>query len=196
MTALTDNQIKNTYQGLIQVPGGVTSALKTMEDGLGAALPVKVNQTIFQFSDRPETQAGGPVALKSETDALATAVAAAGDAKLNVAQTWNKAQRSKVTYITDDGAVNLTLDLSVSNCFFINLSKSRYLTTPTNMVEGQSGYIDVLNNGHAFTYDTATWEFPDNTTPVFSQQRCLLFYEVLAYNKIYCWAAPGFNPAA
>ena len=78
MTALTDNQIKNTYMGLLQVPGGVSNTFKRLEDGLGAALPVRVKTDIVEFDARPEVTSAGQVALKSETDALATAVAAAG----------------------------------------------------------------------------------------------------------------------
>jgi len=48
MSNLSNQQINQTFNGLLQVPGGVTSALQTVQDGNGANTQLKVSTTQVQ----------------------------------------------------------------------------------------------------------------------------------------------------
>jgi glycerophosphoryl diester phosphodiesterase len=48
MSNLSNQQINQTFNGLLQVPGGVTPALQTVQDGNGASTQLKVSTTQVQ----------------------------------------------------------------------------------------------------------------------------------------------------
>lgn len=72
---------------------------------------------------------------------------------LSSAQTWLKAQRSAIIPLTD--ASTIAVDISLSNLFKVTLGGNRTLGVPTNIVEGQTGCIDVrqdLTGGRSLAY--------------------------------------------
>lgn len=66
-------------------------------------------------------------------------------AKLQNAQTWLNAQRGQVEALTDTPTI--PLDLNRANNFSLTLTDDRTLENPTNLVPGQSGAIEVTQDG-------------------------------------------------
>ena len=50
MSNLGPQKINNSYLGLLQVEGGITTALKPVTDGLGVATPWELSSTSVGFS--------------------------------------------------------------------------------------------------------------------------------------------------
>lgn len=83
-------------------------------------------------------------------------------AKLDLNQTWAKAQRAATTALTDGATINL--DFSLTNDFSVTLGGNRSFTA-TNMVAGQRGVIRIKQD--ATGGRTASWstdfEFVEQT---------------------------------
>ena len=45
MSNLGPQQINESYPGLLQVPGGITTVLQTVTDGLGVSTPLQLSTT-------------------------------------------------------------------------------------------------------------------------------------------------------
>ena len=66
-------------------------------------------------------------------------------AALGTAQTFTAGQRGEITTLTD--GANISVDLSASNNFVVELAGNRTLDNPSNIVAGQSGSIFVVQDG-------------------------------------------------
>lgn len=95
--------------------------------------------------------------------------------------TFTAAQRGSITTLTDGATI--TPDFSVANMFRVQLGGNRTLATPTNLVEGQSGSIDIYqdNTGsRTLAYEWA-WDFIGGVAPTLStnaRARDKLVYQV------------------
>lgn len=69
----------------------------------------------------------------------------ANTAKLNVTQSFTKAQRGGVVALTDGATI--TPDFSAGNNFSVTLGGNRTLANPTNIAAGQSGAITLTQDG-------------------------------------------------
>lgn len=69
----------------------------------------------------------------------------ANTAKLNVTQSFTKAQRGSVVALTDGATI--TPDFSAGNNFSVTLGGNRTLANPTNIAAGQSGAITITQDG-------------------------------------------------
>jgi hypothetical protein len=81
---------------------------------------------------------------------------------------WNKAQVGIYSVLTD--ATTIAMDLSLANNFELVLGGNRILGTPTNIIEGQSGVIDIyqdITGGRTLAFSWA-WNFPGRITPTLS----------------------------
>jgi hypothetical protein len=76
---------------------------------------------------------------------VAQSVAARLTTFLATANRWSKAQRGDVVTLTD--AATIAVDLSLGNNFTVTLGGNRTLGAPTNVVAGQSGMIEVVQDG-------------------------------------------------
>lgn len=99
--------------------------------------------------------------------AIGTTVQAfdANTAKLNVAQSFTKAQRGSVVALTDGATI--TPDFSAGNNFSVTLGGNRTLANPTNITAGQSGVIAVSQDAtgsRTLAFGTY-WKFASGTAP-------------------------------
>lgn len=121
----------------------------------------------------------------------------AATAKLNVAQTYTKAQRGAIVALTDGATI--TPNFADGNMFRVELGGNRILANPTNLVKGQSGSIDVHqdNTGsRTLTYGWG-WQFAAGVTPALTsaaRAKDKLTYQVDEYktsNVTISIASPG-----
>lgn len=89
-------------------------------------------------------------------------------ANLASANTWTAPQRVTSTILTDAPTINI--DFGATQDFEVVLSGTRILGEPTNIVKGQSGVIDVRQDGTGGRALTYAWcyVFPLNVVPVLS----------------------------
>lgn len=112
----------------------------------------------------------------------------ADTAKTDVAQVYTAAQRSTVTTLADGATI--TPDFSASNDFTVTLGGNRTLANPTNQVAGQSGFIEINQDGtgsRTLSFGT-DWEFEGGATPTLTTTASatdLLVYWVKADGTIY-----------
>lgn len=121
----------------------------------------------------------------------------AATAKLNVAQTYTKAQRGGVVDLTDGATI--TPNFADGNMFRVELAGNRILANPTNLVKGQSGSIDIHqdNTGsRTLTYGWG-WQFAAGVAPALTlaaRAKDKLTYQVDEYktsNVTISIASPG-----
>ena len=89
----------------------------------------------------------------------------ANTAKLNVTQSFTKAQRGTPVALTD--AATVATDLSLGNHYTLTLGGNRTLGAPTNQTAGQSGVIVITQDGtgsRTLAYNSV-WKFPSGTAP-------------------------------
>lgn len=117
-------------------------------------------------------------------------------ARLNKNQTFTKAQRGTPVQLTD--AATIATDLSLGNHFYLTIGGNRTLGQPTNMTAGQSGSIQITQDGtgsRTLAYH-ADWLFPGGTDPVLSTAASaidLLSYQVnQAGTKVFASLQKGF----
>lgn len=101
-----------------------------------------------------------------------------------LAHTFTAAQRGSYTTLTD--AATIAIDLSANNFFKVLLGGNRTLGVPTNIVEGQSGQIDVYQDGtgsrtlaYSWVYQFASGTAPTLTTGKYTKDE--LAYTVNLY---------------
>lgn len=90
----------------------------------------------------------------------------ANTAKLNVTQSFTKAQRGSVVALTDGATI--TPDFSAGNNFSVTLGGNRTLANPTNQTAGQSGAITITQDGtgsRTLAYGS-NWKFSNGSAPV------------------------------
>lgn len=90
----------------------------------------------------------------------------ANTAKLNVTQSFTKAQRGTVVAMTDGATI--TPDFSAGNNFSVTLGGNRTLANPTNLTAGQSGAIVITQDGtgsRTLAYGSY-FKFPSGSAPV------------------------------
>lgn len=82
--------------------------------------------------------------------------------------TFSRAQRGAYATLTDSATI--TPDFSLGNMFRVQLGGNRTLDNPTNLVEGQSGCIDVYqdNTGSRTLSYGWGWDFPNGVVPTLS----------------------------
>ena len=86
-------------------------------------------------------------------------------AKLDVAQSFTKAQRGTPVALTSTSA-SIATDLSLSNNFSHTTSENTTLANPTNIVAGQSGVIVITQGGTVRTMAFGSnWKFSGGTAP-------------------------------
>ncbi len=105
----------------------------------------------------------------------------ANNASKGIANTFIGAQRATVTALSDGATI--TPDFSANNDYIVQLGGNRALANPTNLVKGQSGSIDVLQDAtgsRTLSYAWG-WSFPNGTAPTLSTAGCTrdtLYYDV------------------
>lgn len=100
-------------------------------------------------------------------------------AKLDVVQSFTKAQRGTVVALTD--ASSIATDLSLGNNFSVTLGGNRTLANPTNTTAGQSGVIVITQDGtgsRTLAYGS-NWKFPTGTAPTLTTTAAAV--DVLCY---------------
>ena len=112
-------------------------------------------------------------------------------------QTWTAAQRGAYVTLTD--AATIAVNLALANFFRVQLGGNRTLGAATNIVEGQSGQIDVYQDGtgsrtlaYAWMYQFASGTAPTLTTGKYTKD--VLAYTVAKYasaNVTISNASPG-----
>lgn len=103
----------------------------------------------------------------------------ANTAKLNVTQSFSKAQRGSITALTD--GTTITPDFSAANNFSVTLGGNRTLANPTNLTAGQSGIIVITQDGtgsRTLAYGSY-FKFPGGTAPTLTTTASAV--DVLAY---------------
>ena len=159
---------------------GVAGILPTANGGTGvayftAAGPTQVrtytfpdaNATVVVSADiGTSVQAYDSTTLKSADIGTSVQAYDADTAKLDVAQSYTKAQRGTPVALTSSGA-SIAVDLSLANNYYHALTESTTLAAPSNAVAGQSGII--ILNQHASSPKTlaynAFWKFAGGTAP-------------------------------
>ena len=113
---------------------------------------------------------------------------------LNSINVWNKSQRGKIQVPTF--AATQTFDFSLGNHFIITATSNFTLANPTNMVVGQSGTIEIAQDGtgsRVISWGT-WWVAAGGTKPVLStaaNARDLLSYFVKNNGTIFVNIAKG-----
>lgn len=103
----------------------------------------------------------------------------ANTAKLNVAQSFTKAQRGSISTLTD--GTTITPDFSLGNNYSVTLGGNRTLANPTNITAGQSGVIVITQDGtgsRTLAYGSY-FKFPGGTAPTLTTTASAV--DVLAY---------------
>lgn len=102
---------------------------------------------------------------------------------LSTANTWTAAQRSSFSNLTD--AATITIDLSLANNFRVVLGGNRTLGVPTNIVEGQSGVINVFQDGTGSRTLSYAWPFmfASGTAPTLSTGKYTIDQLVYMVNR-------------
>ena len=105
----------------------------------------------------------------------------ADTAKTDVAQSFTAAQRGTYVLLTDGATI--TPDFALGNMFRVQLGGNRTLANPTNVVEGQSGSIDIYqdNTGSRTLAYQWGWDFIGGIAPTLSiaaRSRDKLVYQV------------------
>lgn len=126
----------------------------------GTKIGTSTSQKLGFFNSTPVVQQSGN--LISGLQALGLVVSGSISlsdisALFSTANTWTAAQRSSFTTATD--GVNITLDFSASNNFRVTLGGNRTLAVPTNIGEGQSGVINVFQDGTGSRTLSYAWPF-------------------------------------
>lgn len=89
-------------------------------------------------------------------------------AKTNQAQTYTAATRGAIATLAD--AATITPNFAQANMFRVQLGGNRTLANPTNLVEGQSGSIDIHQDntgGRTLAFGWG-WDFPGGVAPTLS----------------------------
>ena len=89
----------------------------------------------------------------------------ANNAVLNATQSFTAGQRG--TYITLTDGATITPDFALGNMFRVMLGGNRTLANPTNLVEGQSGCIDVYQDStgsRSLSFNWG-WDWPNASPP-------------------------------
>ncbi len=104
-------------------------------------------------------------------------------ARHDQSQTFTGSQQTKVTTLVDGATI--PIDASANNAFNVTLGGARELSNPTNVVEGMSWVVRVIQDGtglraltFAANYEWATAGAPDLSADTAAQERLLTFYAV------------------
>jgi hypothetical protein len=103
----------------------------------------------------------------------------ANTAKLNVTQSFTKAQRGTIVSLTDGSTI--TPDFSLGNNYSVTLGGNRTLANPTNITAGQSGVIVITQDGtgsRTLAYGSY-FKFAGGTAPTLTTTAAAV--DVLAY---------------
>jgi hypothetical protein len=102
------------------------------------------------------------------TSAFTAATAGTDYVAPGTVTTFTAAQRGAYNVLTDGATI--TPDFAVANMFRVQLAGNRTLANPTNLVEGQSGSIDVVqdNTGSRTLAYQWGWDFVGGTVPTLS----------------------------
>lgn len=143
--------------------------------GAGAAIPV--GEAYFVYCDGTDIVA--TTAGNASTATLATTAtnatnlggfAAAGYARLAVANTFTKGQVSTRVAVTLDTG-NLDIDCSLSNSFYHLTTAALTLTAPTNATDGQQFSL-IIEQGagapHTISFAASTFIWENGTVPALS----------------------------
>ena len=88
--------------------------------------------------------------------------------QINVVNTYTKAQRTTIVTLADGATI--TPDMDAGNDFQVTLGGNRTLANPSNLTEGQSGSIRVVQDGtgsRTLTFGSY-YKFSGGTPPIFS----------------------------
>jgi hypothetical protein len=135
-------------------------------------------------------------------------VASSSYARKDAAQTFTKGQSGAYTVLTDGATI--TPDFSLANMFRVGLAGNRTLANPSNLVAGQSGTIDIYQDGtgsRTLAYQWG-WQFTQGSVPVLSttaRAKDKLAYQVDVYAQsavtisnsspgVVTWNAHGLMP--
>lgn len=103
----------------------------------------------------------------------------ANTAKLNITQSFTKAQRGTIVSLTDGATI--TPDFSLGNNYSVTLGGNRTLANPTNITAGQSGVIVITQDGtgsRTLAYGSY-FKFAGGTAPTLTTTAAAV--DVLAY---------------
>lgn len=191
----------------VNVTGTTTITAVTLQQGrevtvvFGGALTLTNGASLILPTGANITTAAGDIAVfRGEASSVARCISytKAGNvpAATNQNQTFTKAQRGTPVSLTQ--AATIAVDLSLGNHFYTTMTGNRTLGQPTNMTAGQSGTIEIIQDGtgsRTLAYH-ADWLFPGGTDPVLSTaagSKDLLCYQVnQAGDKVYANLLKGF----
>lgn len=121
---------------------------------------------------------------KMTSGVVSAATAGTDYAGISTAQSFTKAQRGDVVSLTYSSTI--TADFSLANHFETVLTGNTTFALPTNLVEGQDGYIRIIQDttGSRTAAYAWCWAFAGGTAPVLSTagaSRDDLYYSVKMY---------------
>ena len=173
----------STTSNTISIAAGKTftvSAGKSWQVGMQVLIANTASPTNWMFGDVTSYSSttlvvnvtaiqGSGAGVTTWTISLSGPNGSAGSAALTTANnTFTKAQRCTPVALTD--ASTIAIDISLSNNFYVTLGGNRTLGTPTNLVAGQSGYIDLhqdATGSRTLAYEWV-WQFAGGTAPTLS----------------------------
>jgi len=149
----------------------------------GGALGTPSSGTLTNCTSIPVNQATGTLAVSNGgsgattltgvikgngTSAFTAATAGTDYVAPGTATTFTAAQRGAYNVLTDGATI--TPDFAVANMFRVQLGGNRTLANPTNLVEGQSGSIDIFqdNTGSRTLSYQWGWDFVGGVAPTLS----------------------------
>lgn len=150
-------------------------------------LDALVSQTGYRELTVTAIDASAASPLTNADDIMFTFSRTGDGASLGAVNTWTKAQIVTPVALVDGAAI--AIDLADSNNFYVTLGGNRTLSNPSNMVAGQGGVIEVIQDGtggRTLAFDTY-YQFASGTAPTLSTAADavdVLSYYVRASDKI------------
>ena len=159
---------------------GVSFQLPTATERAGHTLGFDSSGNVLALSAITGVVASAFMATVLDDTTAAAARATLGiDVLTSTNNTFTKAQRGAISTLTD--AATIAVDLSLANNFKVTLAGNRALGAPTNAVAGQSGMIEINQDGtgsRTLSYN-AFWKFAGGVTPTLTTTASAK--DVLAY---------------
>lgn len=153
----------------------------------GTKIGTSTTQKLGFYNATPIVQPTGNIITALQNLGLvATGSISATDmaALLSTSNTWSAAQRGAFSVGTD--ASTITLNFATTNHFRVVLGGSRTLGVPSNLAEGQSGVINLWQDGTGSRTLAYAWcfQFAGGTAPTLSTGKYLMDQLTYMVNKV------------